>query len=349
MKILLLCQYYDAYLRSFYTHYPDVASLPYKQQLNRILDDYFGWPPALIRRVGERGHGVEIIIANAESLQRAWARENSIEFNRSDWQFSLPYAQVGHFRPDVVWMVLPFKHYGLYSKELKQFCRRTFAWIAAPFPSQLDLSSVDCVLTSHPNFVQAFRQGGIACKQLLPAFEPRINERLGQEKPGIAVSFVGGLSPVHTRRKQVLEAIAHRVPLQVWGYGIPAPYPVTGVRTLWRRIWYYRHSSPLADCYRGEAWGMDMYRVLQRSRTTVNVHIDAADGLAGNMRMFEATGVGTLLFTEEAPNLEELFRPNAELAAYCGFEDLVEKIEYYLENDQARQSLATAGQRRTLT
>ena len=91
-----------------------------------------------------------------------------------------------------------------------------------------------------------------------------------------------------------------------------------------------------------------MYEVLARSRISLNRHIDVAEGHANNMRLFETTGVGALLVTEAAPNLSELFVPGEEVVAYENEDDLVEKLEHYLENDDERVTIAAAGQRRTL-
>ncbi len=41
-----------------------------------------------------------------------------------------------------------------------------------------------------------------------------------------------------------------------------------------------------------------MYEVIRRSRVTLNFHIDLAEGWANNMRLYEATVVGTLLLTD---------------------------------------------------
>jgi spore maturation protein CgeB len=92
-----------------------------------------------------------------------------------------------------------------------------------------------------------------------------------------------------------------------------------------------------------------MYEVLSRSRISVNRHIDVAEGHANNMRMFETTGVGSLLLTEGAPNLGELFSPGSEVVAYEDEDDLVEKINHYLVQDDERATIAAAGQRRTLS
>ena len=91
-----------------------------------------------------------------------------------------------------------------------------------------------------------------------------------------------------------------------------------------------------------------MYEVLARARISLNRHIEAAEGYANNMRMFETTGVGALLFTESAPNLAELFAPNREVVVYENQDDLVEKVEHFLTHDDERAEIAAAGQRRTL-
>jgi len=98
----------------------------------------------------------------------------------------------------------------------------------------------------------------------------------------------------------------------------------------------------------GSVFGLDMFRLLRRSKLTFNIHADSAQGWAGNIRMFEATGVGATLITEAAPNLERLFEPELEVVTYRNKEEAVEKIHYLLEHDEERERVALAGQRRTL-
>jgi len=91
-----------------------------------------------------------------------------------------------------------------------------------------------------------------------------------------------------------------------------------------------------------------MYEVLARSRIAINRHIEAANGYANNMRLYEATGVGTLLMTESRKNLPELFAPGGEVVTYEGDADLVAKLRHYAQNDTERERIAAAGQARTL-
>jgi spore maturation protein CgeB len=66
------------------------------------------------------------------------------------------------------------------------------------------------------------------------------------------------------------------------------------------------------------------------------------------MRLYEATGVGTLLITDWKENLHELFEPGKEVIAYRTPEECGELIQYYLEHEVEREAIARAGQERTL-
>ena len=118
-----------------------------------------------------------------------------------------------------------------------------------------------------------------------------------------AVSFVGGLNPrVHAAGTALLEQLARETRHRLLGLRGRRAAP----------------GSPIRQRYHGEAWGLEMYRVLARSRIVVNRHIDVAEGYANNMRLYEATGSGALLVTENGRNLRELFEPGARSSRTTG-------------------------------
>ena len=91
-----------------------------------------------------------------------------------------------------------------------------------------------------------------------------------------------------------------------------------------------------------------MYRALARSKITLNRHINVAESNANNMRLYEATGVGTLLITDRKDNLDELFEVGKEVLAYSSQEEAAELIRYYLAHPDEAETIAKAGQARTL-
>jgi spore maturation protein CgeB len=95
-------------------------------------------------------------------------------------------------------------------------------------------------------------------------------------------------------------------------------------------------------------FGLDMFQQLQRTRVSLNTHIDISVSHASNMRLYEATGVGSCLLTDWKSNLGELFEDGVEVVSYKSADECIEKVDYLLANEDARRAIATAGQRRTL-
>ena len=91
-----------------------------------------------------------------------------------------------------------------------------------------------------------------------------------------------------------------------------------------------------------------MYQKLYESSITFNNHIDISSQYASNMRLYEATGVGTCLLTDWTPDLFELFEPDVEVVTYKTVDEAIEKVRYLLVNDNERKEIAAKGQRRTL-
>jgi spore maturation protein CgeB len=95
-------------------------------------------------------------------------------------------------------------------------------------------------------------------------------------------------------------------------------------------------------------FGLAMYQKLFQSKIVLNNHIDIAAKYASNMRLYEATGLGTCLLTDEQPDLQEIFEIDREIVTYNSVDECVEKVKWLLENPQEREAIAKAGQARTL-
>ena len=91
-----------------------------------------------------------------------------------------------------------------------------------------------------------------------------------------------------------------------------------------------------------------MYRVLSEARIVINRHGSIAGPYAVNMRMFEATGMGALLLTDNGEHLGDLFEPGVEAVSYDSARRLIDQLTHYLRNEDERSEIATAGQARTL-
>ena len=67
-----------------------------------------------------------------------------------------------------------------------------------------------------------------------------------------------------------------------------------------------------------------------------------------NLREFETTMSGTLLFTQYSDEIESLFDIGKEICCYHNEHDLAEKVHYYMRNDIERERIAKAGYERAI-
>ena len=107
-------------------------------------------------------------------------------------------------------------------------------------------------------------------------------------------------------------------------------------------------SSTIVNQAKPPVFGLEMFKSLYNSQVALNNHIDLSRNSASNMRLFEATGIGTCLVTDWKENLHELFEPDHEVVTYRSTEECIEKIKWLINNPKEREKIAKAGQIRTL-
>jgi spore maturation protein CgeB len=353
LKIVIVDTCYEAFLASHYAETPGLAHATYERQQRALLDRSFGTGDAYSRNLRKLGHEATELISNCRPMQLKWAEERSLPLPVAAKLRPAPVAwgtlrrildaQIEALDPDVVYVQNVTHVERLQPRALDGRGRYLVAQVGSQLPSLEILRRYDLVTTLVPPLVRRLHALDIDAEYLGAAFDEAVLSRLqaggvtaapdaGRPHP---VSFVGSIHAdrVHRGGVQFLERLSSDVDLELWG-SVDAKLA---------------RSSPIRSRYRGQAWGMDMYRVLAQSRIAVNRHGDFAGGYAANMRMFEATGVGALLMTESAPNLPDFFEPDREVVPYDSVDDLVDKIRHFLAHEEERRRIAAEGQRRTLT
>jgi spore maturation protein CgeB len=243
-------------------------------------------------------------------------------------------AQIEEFRPDLVLNQDIFYADTRLMRRIKSVGSPILIGQLGIEPSRgEDWTVYDLMISQLPATVEFFRALGVRAEVSHLAFEPSVLGALpAAAEPDVDISFVGTVSADHRQRIALLEAVAKRHDLKLWG-NLPRSLPA---------------ASPLHRCFQGEVWGADMYQVLQRSRITLNSHIDFAGREAGNMRLFEATGVGAFLLTDFKDNLDTLFAPDREVAVWRSIDDCLKAIDHHLGDDNSRAAISHAGQARTM-
>ena len=264
--------------------------------------------------------------------------------------------------------------------------RLIVGWCGAPYNDASVFGAWDVVLSCVPEMVKQFRRDGHQSHHVNHAFEPRILKKIDTTAPPSAdFAFIGSVlkhNQFHVEREKILVRLVEETGLQIWSdIRRPSTRESRGVRMRRLADMAVRvaraarvpnsllSAAPLvnrAACLDSSAvlsqgvdsriarrsrpplFGLKMFQQLRDGRVALNTHIDISPTSASNMRLFEATGVGTCLLTDWKENLLRLFEPDAEVLTYRSAEECVEKVRYILGHEEERRTVAAAGQRRVL-
>lgn len=377
MKFLIVNTDYQEFLVWLYTQHPGLEEQTYEQQLGARYASLFGVADFYSYNLQQLGHEAHDLYANNQCLQFSWMREFghgqlSSEFhgplfsrllsrarglyshwplsflkglvNRMPgqpeppaWFYEILSEQIKQYRPDVILNQDMGGISPTFLAEMRPYYRFLIGQHAATH-LRMDTSfkCYDLMISSFPPTVDYFRRKGCSAVLNRLGFESRVLDRLSPARKRYDVALVGSFYDVHSSRVSFLNDLCRRLDrpetVKVW-----AP-----------TVDHLSIDSPIRRHYVGPAWGLQMYEILNASKITLNHHGDVPP-YANNMRLYEATGVGSMLLTDWKVNLSDLFDPGREVSAYRTAEECAGLITHYLNLEHERESVARAGQQRTLS
>jgi spore maturation protein CgeB len=248
-------------------------------------------------------------------------------------------AQAQQFQPDVVWMVgdnRVITPETLRTVRQNTGCKIVYSTGVSPIVFSLPIERAaarlyDLVLTNDFYHGVQWLELGAARMECLPvsacnpAFHKPYDLTPEQRRAYTCdIAFVGTLIPDHlySQRVRALEALKD-FDLGIWSvHDVPAS---------------------LKPHFRGYALGEDMLEVFSAAKLTINVHGDFMR-YGGNMRLFEAAGVGILQLADDLPGTRQWFTEGETIVTFRDLDDLRAKAAYYLSHDAERQRITRAAQ-----
>lgn len=351
INFLFIDEYYIGFLNGFYKKYPKILYQDFESHKRKLIGECFGTSDFYSYNLKKLGHIANDLIVNDFLLQSKWAKDKNVEFKkpgvisklqmmpilhrflgRPQWIQDIVLSQIKFYKPDILYVQNLSLLNSSTLKKIKKEVKLIVGQIATSLPAKKNLRYFDLILTSFPHYVDYFRKIGINSEYFKIAFESRILKKIKKQERVDDVTFVGSFSPHHREGVSLFEKVARKVKINFWGQGTQ----------------FLSINSPIRKSHFGSVWGLDMYKVLGRSKIVINRHIKVSDGFANNMRLYESTGMGALLITDYKKNLNSLFKIGSEVVSYKNASDLSTKIKYFLSHDKEREEIAKEGQKRTL-
>lgn len=369
---------YPGYLQSFYNNHPEVKSFDYDQHHNTLLNDSTEFVASYTKTFKRLGLEADCIIDNDIYLQKKWKESNGLKKTSKQ---EIIYRQIKSYSPDVLWIEdLRFIDDNLLLRirtEIKSI-KLIIAYHCCPFNSGIidKLRAIDFVVTCTPGLKTEFENKGLRSYLVYHGFDTDLLSVIKKRNSEIDnnLVFTGSLfqgAGSHSQRIEFIERILKEdITISVYlnlemQYKIHAKKTIRFISQLLLSlnleglkksfpVFEYvdapvrNYSKLLLKANHGPVFGLEMYQLLSRSGIVLNIHGEVAGNYAGNMRLFEATGVGACILTENKSNLSELFDPGSEVVAYDNYNDCIEKARWLLENEGERRKIALLGQQRTL-
>jgi len=369
---------YQGSLDSFYLDNPNTKSLSYDDHCNLLINNTTEFAGCYTRNFRNLGIDTKCVISNDTYLLNKWRSENSTNsVKKSDILFE----QINAFKPDILWIEnLSYINTAWFKRvreEIKTI-KLIIAYHCAPYDKKLieKLRKADFIITCTPGLKQAFENESLKTYLIYHGFDNELLTRV--ERKGKVLSnnlvFSGSLitgSSFHNIRINLIEnLIKENIDLALYvtlekRYKIKAKQLIYFLAEILNKlkmkwltdripIFQYGRSSvksyseTLLRSNHQPLYGIDMFNLFQKSKIVLNLHTGVAGDYAGNMRMFEVTGIGSCLLTDNKKNMNDLFEVGKEVMIYDSPEDCIEKVKWLLEHDQEREKIAMLGQRKTL-
>lgn len=382
-RFVKIAGFYRNFLKYYYNTYPGVKERSYQEQYDHLMGQNFGYADSFAKAFRSLGIEAQEILHNAGPLQAAWAKEHGSGKMGHD----LIIAQLKHLKPEVVYIQDGTHFSAQFVNTIRNevpSVRIITGYYCSPYaPDVFDtFRSYDFILSCSPQFQQILNTHDIPNYLLYHAFNPRVLDTISTTEKSLDMLFVGSFisqKDFHSERLRFVEAmLAQDVPLALCGsievnkgltllgkqvaYGLSRFLPAVGLKN-------YVANHPILNKFQRLAempqktkvsnrfirsfiaepkYGSPMFELLSKAKIGFNIHGGIAGDYAANIRMFEVTGVNSLLLTEEKKNIRDLFEPDREIVTYSSLEECIEKTKWLLEHKDELQKISSAGQQRTL-
>jgi spore maturation protein CgeB len=383
MKLFRAYTVYPEYQDQLYRTQPGLAARSFAEQKKAHDAEAVAWGNAYTRALTPLGYEVLEVPFELEPMQRTWAAENGLPDPAQIDPEDILVAQVKQFRPDILWY--DHRDAALLGRlqSAAPSIRATLGWMGSPVAARNAWSQMNLVLSCAPEVVTYLRGLGVRSEHLDHAFDDTVLPRLTPPRREIPLSFMGSIvrrNRFHLERDRILTRLVSHIPIEIYSPSLEPPpleyakAAVSGALFLVtsslravglleqasRRSALVRKAALIASAPRlpvnprlrphlkPAVFGSKMYQTEHDSAVVLNIHADSSPEYASNMRLFEATGVGSCLLTDWRKNIGELFEPDREVVTYRSPEECLEKARWLLDHPRERQEIARAGQARAL-
>lgn len=356
MRIYKAFPAYQSYLDRFYSRNPRLKTLSFLGQLSELENDCFPW--ILTWNQFNTDDSVEVFetIHNDFYLQQSWCNNRFIM--DADWQKKIIIEQIKFFQPNVCIIYPPELFSSEFVDQIREVVRHPVVVGGYDGMDRQNISlynGYDFVITCSKFISKYYSDNGFATYALEFGFDPKVLTNLKVSKKRYPISFSGSIfEGIHDDRLELLRVLIR----DGQNVTISSDFEIARHYSLFsRRLLRAIKNGTFVDYYEkykihkhniGPLFGRDMFQFLYNSDITLNLHGDKIS-FAANVRLYEATGVGTCLLTDWKKNISEIFEPDKEIVTFQTKEEAYDRIKFLKKHEKVRMAIAQNAKKRTLS
>ena len=331
--------------------------------LKSIFDTKYSVSDFLSEELSKRNYECNEIIYNYNLIQNKWINEYGNNHKKED----VLLQQIKFYNPDVLFLgdLKLLKKINIEIIKKITNVKMVLCFHCAPFSKDnlKDLINVDVLVTcteGYKNKIQEIiKKDVLLMKHAFKTYKDNNLEGAKMQRP-IDVTFIGSLflsHDLHLGRVEIIYQLIKNFKNNYIAINFSKFFILEFLFVILKSIIklnffkeikvFYKIIYILFFC-KEPVFGKNMHNILKKTKILINKHIEDTE-FAGNMRLFEGTGLGCLLITDKKKGLEELFIPNKELIVFENSIDLIDKLKFYLSNKEKLSKIAQNGQNKTLS
>ena len=355
-----------------YLHKFESLNGNYDYLMTSYFNDAYGQANFVGQNMSEQGYPTIEIIPNYRKAQYMWIKEHiSRSVNALNWKTEILFEQIAHYKPEIL-MFVGWSYGGILIKELKRkfnFIKKIIFWTGESLPETDFMTHYDAVFSCDKGNVLKLNNNDKASFHINHAFNFSLNKQLLDNDKNNTISFCGSIkfgASEHSYRAHILSHLSEKFSVSMNGnVYVPSLYSKS-LRGILAKSFHnildiidkskipmnyimtdaykanislrtnYKIFKELNKKFEPPIYGLEYLQKIKDSGIVLNTHSNTS--FACNMRLFEGSGVGSCLVSDYKKNLHEIFEIDTEIICYDSKDELVEKVDYLINNpEKARE------------
>ena len=355
-RFLRISSAYPDFIKNF--EKKKIRNLKYDSLLKKYFKQNYSVSNYITEELKKKKYKCFEIVSNFDLLQNKWLKE----FGNFTSNKEVILQQIEYYKPNIVFIGNADIAKKKLINEIKalEFVKHIFCFHCAPLKKNIleNLEEIDTIVTCTEGYKKFF-QKKLNKKALLIQHSFPKNISVKSKKRDIDITFIGSIflgKGLHDYRVEILYALISKFKNNYIAINFSKYFFLILFLEVIKSIFKLQILKKLNFFYKilyiyfnskTPIFGTNNFEILSRSKILINTHIDDTK-YAGNMRLFEGTGLGCMMITDSKRGLKKLFKIGKEIVTFKNTKDLINKCNYYLSNDLILKKIAQNGKNRTL-